>query len=112
MRSAGLRNKPIDRRRLSMRDRSDYNNSGEYGSAARALSRARQYRGRQAYRNNTPPNTQGRSPGTGGFTGGLAIQQMRNRQAGIRRNPERFENIKSFRTPSNKGDLYEPNDPR
>ena len=97
---------------MSDQDKSDYNNSGEYGSAARALTRARQYRGRQAYMNNTPPNTQGRTPGTGGFTGGLAIQQQRLRDIGVSRDPDRFENVPSFRSPSNKGDLYQPNDPR
>lgn len=108
MRSAGLRNKPVDRRYLSDQDKSDYNNSGEYGQAAKALSRARQYRGQQAYQRNRKPNTQSRTPGTGGFTAGLGAQQARNRQIGIARNPDRFENVASYRKPTNKGDLYQP----
>ena len=108
MRTAGLRNKPVDRRYLSDQDKSDYNNSGEYGQAAKALSRARQYRGQQAYQRNRRPDTQGRTPGTGGFTVGLGPQQARNREIGIARNPNRFENVSSFQKPTNKGDLYQP----
>jgi len=111
VRTAGLRNKPVDRRYLSDQDKSDYNNSGEYGQAAKALSRARQYRGQQAYQRNRKPNTQGRTPGTGGFTGGLGVQQARFREMGVQRNPERFENLASYKAPSNKGDLFKPDDP-
>ena len=117
MRSAGLRNKPVDRRYLRDKrsdptsERKMYNQSGEYGNAARALSRARQYRGQQAYSRNTPPNTQGRTPGTGGFTGGLGVQQARFREMGVQRNPDRFENLASYKAPSNKGDLFKPDDP-
>ena len=107
MRSAGLINTPIDRRYLSDQDKSDYNNSGAYGDAARALSRVRQYKGQIAQANNRPPNTQGSTPGTGGFTGGLAIQQQRLRELGAARDPDRFENVSSYRSPSNKGDLYQ-----
>ena len=110
MRSAGLRNKPVDRRYLSDKDKSDYNNSGEYGKQARALSRARQYRGIQAYRNNRPMNTQGRTPGTGGFTVGLQAQQARNREIGVARNPDRFD-LDSMKKPSSKGDLFKPDVP-
>ena len=112
MRTAGFRNTPVDRRYLSDQDESDYNNSGAYGDAASKLARARYYRGQMAQANNRPPNTQGSTPGTGGFTGGLAIQQQRQREKGIARDPDRFENVPSYRSPSNKGDLYEPNDPR
>ena len=41
MRSAGIRNKPVDRRYLSDQDKADYNNSGGYGRAATAVKRAR-----------------------------------------------------------------------
>ena len=105
MRSAGLRNKPVDRRYLSDQDKSDYNNSGEYGNAARALSRARQYRGNQAYQRNRPPNTQGRTPGTGGFTVGLGAQQARNRQIGAQKNKQ-YEGFERYNAPSSKGDLF------
>ena len=110
MRSAGLRNKPVDRRYLSDQDKSDYNNSGEFSKAATALSRARAYRGRQAYQRNRPMNTQGKTPGTGGFTVGLQAQQARNREIGVARNPDRFD-LDSMRAPSSKGDLFKPDDP-
>ena len=67
MRSAGLRNKPVDRRYLSDQDKSDYNNSGEYGQRATALARARGRRGQMAYQASRPMNTSTRTPGTGGF---------------------------------------------
>ena len=57
MRSAGIRNKPVDRRYLSDQDKFDYNNSGGYGRAATAVSRARAYRGNMAYQNNRPLRT-------------------------------------------------------
>ena len=96
MRSAGLRNKPIDRRRLNMKDRSDYNNSGEYGNKAQALSRVRQYRGRQAYQRNLPTNTQGRTPGSGSFG-------PRDRKV---QGMPKFEGVPSTKAPSAKGDLF------
>ena len=96
MRSAGLRNKPIDRRRLNMRDRSDYNNSGEYGERATALSRARQRRGQAAYARNLPTNTQGRTPGSGSFG-------ARDRRV---EGMPKFEGVPSTKMPSPKGDLF------
>ena len=111
-RSTGLNNTPLDRRYLNDQDESDYNNSGAHGDAVRALALVRAYKGQIAQENNRPPNTQGSTPGTGGFTGGLAIQQQRQRDKGIARDPDRFENVPSYRSPSNKGDLYQPNDPR
>jgi hypothetical protein len=97
VRSAGLRNKPIDRRRLTMRDRSDYNNSGAYGNASQALSRARQYRGRQAYMQNKAPNTQDRTPGSGSFG-------PRDRRV---EGMPKFEGVPEMKMPSAKGDLFE-----
>jgi hypothetical protein len=101
VRSAGLRNKPIDRRYLDKRDRADYNNSGAYGKAAGALARVRAYKGQQAYRRNTPPPTVSRRPGTGGLGGGIPVQQNRLRQYGQNRKSDA-----SVRMPSTKGDLY------
>ena len=77
MRSTNLRNKPVDRRYLSDKDKSDYNQSGEYGRRATALARARGRKGQMAYQANRPMNTQGRTPGTGGFSQGIGIQQQR-----------------------------------
>ena len=77
MRTNNLRNKPVDRRYLSDKDKSDYNQSGEYGRRASALSRARGRKGQMAYQANRPVNTQGRTPGTGGFDRGISIQQKR-----------------------------------
>ena len=108
MRSAGLRNKPVDRRYLSDKDKSDYNNSGEYSKAATALSRARAYRGREAYQRNRPMNRA--DPWYRWFTVGLQAQQARNREIGIARNPDRF-GLDSMKAPSNKGDLFKPDDP-
>ena len=104
MRSAGLRNKPVDRRYLSDQDKSDYNNSGEYGKAARALSLARSYRGQQAYQNSRPTRTVERTPGTGGFTGGIGTQQARLREYGQNRRTQATD--VQVRKPSLKGDIY------
>tara|TARA_S200002703_G_scaffold2168_1_gene3476 strand:+ start:4683 stop:4997 length:315 start_codon:yes stop_codon:yes gene_type:complete len=82
VRSAGIRNKPVDRRYLSDQDKSDYNNSGEYSRAATAVKRARAYRGNMAYQRNRPPRTVERTPGTGGFGVGLGAQIARNREIG------------------------------
>ena len=79
-----------------MKDRSDYNNSGEYGERATALSRARQRRGQQAYAANLPPNTQGRTPGSGSFG-------PRNRRV---EGMPKFEGVPSTKAPSAKGDLF------
>ena len=105
MRTAGIRNTPVDRRYLSDKDKSDYNNSGEYGKAAQAVARARAYRGREAYQRNRMPNTQGRTPGTGGFTVGLGAQQARNRQIGAQRNKQ-YEGLERYDAPSSKGDMF------
>ena len=98
MRSANLRNKPVDRRYLSDKDKSDYNQSGEYGRRATALSRARGRRGQIAYERNRPMNTQGRTPGSGSF--GARDRRIE----GIRK----FEGMPNIKTPSPKGDLFKP----
>ena len=103
MRTANLRNKPVDRRYLSDKDKSDYNSSGEYAARASALSRARGRKGQMAYQANRPINTQGRTPGTGGFNRGISIQQQRLGEYGQNRKSD-FQ----VKAPSNKGDLYGP----
>ena len=82
MKSAGIRNKPVDRRYLSDQDKADYNNSGEYARRAGAVKRARAYRGNLAYQRNRPVRTVERTPGTGGFGVGLGAQIARNRKIG------------------------------
>jgi len=88
--STRLRNTPIDRRRLSVRDRSDFNRAGGNNSREKAISRVKSYRGAVGRRNNTPMRTQVHTPGTGGFTNrepgyrgpdnsGIRRQQLRNK---------------------------------
>lgn len=101
MRSANLRNKPVDRRYLSDQDKSDYNNSGEYGRRATALSRARGRRGQMAYQENRPKSTQTRTPGSGGMNKGIGVQQKRLGKYG----DDRKSDFK-LKAPSNKGDIY------
>ena len=98
MRSAGIRNKPVDRRYLSDQDKADYNNSGGYGRAATAVKRARAYRGNMAYKNNRPPRTVERTPGTGGFGIGLGAQIARNREIGQKN--QMFEQLRPDMDPT------------
>ena len=102
MRTNNLRNKPVDRRYLSDRDKSDYNASGEYASRASALSRARARKGQMAYQVNRPKNTTTRRPGTGGFGGGIQVQQQRLGKYGQSQRSDY-----QLKSPSSKGDLYE-----
>ena len=81
MRTAGIKNKPVDRRYLSDQDKNDYN-QGAYQDRARAVGRARAYRGNMAYRQNAPQRTVVHTPGTGGWGVGLGAQIERNRQIG------------------------------
>ena len=102
MRTAGLRNKPLDRRYLSDQDKADFNASGAYGKQAQALSRVRQYKGQQAYRKNTPQRTTDKRPGADpALRGGISIQQQRLREYGKNKKSE-FSNV----TPSSKGDMF------
>ncbi len=101
MRTAGIRNTPVDRRYLSDQDKSDYNNGGGYGKAAQAVGRARAYRGRMAYQQNKPERTVTRTPGTGGMSKGIGYQQDRLRKVG-QDNSSPFK----LKSPSNKGDIF------
>ena len=78
MKSTNLRNKPVDKRRLSKSDRESYRPQAR----ANALSRARQRKGQMGWDNKVTRGTQEHKPGTGGFTSGLAMQQQRNRDKG------------------------------
>ena len=75
--AVNLRTKPIDRRRLSAQDKSDYNMS-----RSKKIAGARARRGQMAQRANAPVAHTSQKPGTGGFTQGRSIQQERTRQQG------------------------------
>ena len=100
-RSAGLRNKPLDRRYLSDQDKADYNASRAPAKAQAALARTRAYKGQQSQRLNTPPRTTTRRPGSGGQGGGIQVQQQRLRKYGENRRSD-FQ----VETPSLKGDMF------
>ena len=80
MKTTNLRNKPIDRRRLSAEDRAQYNPTNRM----KAVSKARARKGQLAWANKTNVGRQEQKPGTGGFTSGLALQQARNREEGAK----------------------------
>ena len=103
MKSAGLRNKPVDRRYLSDQDKADYNQSGEYGRRASAVKRARAYRGQMAYQLNRPKRTVSSTPGSGGQSAGIGIQQQRLKQYGAGKKSQ-FQ----VKAPSLKGDMFKP----
>ena len=77
--AVNLRTKPIDRRRLSAQDKSDYNMV-----RSRKIAGARARRGQMSQRQNTPVAHTSQRPGTGGFTQGLSAQQARNREEGAK----------------------------
>jgi len=80
----GIRNGPVDRRRLSDQDKQAYNSSGAYGERAQAVGRTRAYRGQAAYESNRPKAATENAPGSGAFNpDGEGIQQERNREIGI-----------------------------
>ena len=105
-----LRNKPIDRRRLSAQDRHDYNKSGAHQSRVNALKKVKQWRGQQAWQANSPKKTQVHTPGTGGTTStewrhGRHIQQDRQRDVGsTNRRSDQLKNEGIQK--SNRGDIY------
>ena len=80
MKSTNLRNKPVDRRRLSAEDKESYRPSNRVN----ALAKARQRKGQMAWDAKVSRGTQEQKPGTGGFTKGLAAQQERNREEGAK----------------------------
>ena len=91
MQKFGVRNGPVDRRRLSDQDKSDYNGSGAYGERAQAVGRTRAYRGMRAYQANRPQASTTETPGTGGMGVGLGAQIERNREIGTnKRKSESF----------------------
>jgi hypothetical protein len=76
----GVKNGPVDRRRLSDQDKSDYNGSGAYNERAQAVSRTRAYRGDRAYQAKRPQASTPQTPGTGGMGVGLGAQIERQQR--------------------------------
>ena len=72
-----LRNTTVDKRRLSAADKETYRPNTRMAQ----MKKTSQRRGNMAWANNKPVGTES-SEGTGGFTGGLAIQQERMRRIG------------------------------
>ena len=79
---SNLRNKPIDQRYLSDQDKDAYQRGGGAAKQQRALQRAKAYQGQMAYNAKRQERTTTQTPGTGGFKGGLAMQQERYREIG------------------------------
>ena len=79
--AAQVRNKPIDRRRLSRRDRNDYNRSG-YPKAVAAEKRVKRFAGQRMAQLNQRPNTTDQFARSGDFLGDFkpGIQTQWNRQ--------------------------------
>ena len=98
MSAPSLRTQPIDRRRLTMEERSSYKPQKRLGAIARAKAFKKQY----ATEQNRKPFATEQKPGTGGFTQGIARQQDRMRIKGAEE-----RRAKSFR-PENaiSGDIY------
>ncbi len=89
---SAFRNSPIDQRRLNMRDRSDLNKGGGYASEVRENRQVRGIKGSMDYAGKRQERTTSQTPGTGGMTQGLGIQQERQRKIG-----EAKERAQSFR---------------
>ena len=73
MNRAGLRNGPVDQRRLTMEERSSY----RPGQRINALQRVKNYKAFNSFQSQKKPFATEQKPGTGGFTGGIWQQQMR-----------------------------------
>ena len=80
MKTTNLRNKPVDRRRLSAEDRASYKPSNR----VQAVSKARARKGQLAWNNKVNVGRQEQNPGTGGFTQGISLQQARLREEGAK----------------------------
>ena len=78
MSAPALRTQPVDRRRLSMADRSSYKPQKRLG----AIARAKAFKSSWASQQQRKPFATEQKPGTGGFTQGIARQQERLRIKG------------------------------
>ena len=80
MKSTNLRNKPVDKRRLSAQDKESY----RPGNRASALAKARQRKGQMAWDNKVQIGKQERKPGSGGLSMGRNTQGQRQAQEGAK----------------------------
>lgn len=99
MSAPALRTQPVDRRRLSMADRSSYKPQKRLG----AIAKAKAFKSSWASQQQRKPFATEQKPGTGGFTQGIARQQDRMRIKGAEE-----RRAKSFR-PENavSSDMYQ-----
>ena len=99
MSAPALRTQPVDRRRLSMEERSSYKPQKRLG----AIARAKAFKSSWASQQQRKPFATEQKPGTGGFTQGIAKQQERMRIKGAEE-----RRAKSFR-PTNaiSNDIYQ-----
>ena len=88
MSAPALRTQPVDRRRLSMEERSSYKPQKRLG----AIARAKAFKSSWAAEQKRKPFATEQKPGTGGFTQGIAKQQQRMRIKG-----QEERRAKSFR---------------
>ena len=86
MKSTNLRNKPVDKRRLSAEDRQSYKSNNR----ASALAKARQRKGQMAWNNKVQIGKQERKPGSGGLSmgKGTQAQRQRNESAKVQRSKQ------------------------
>ena len=99
MSAPSLRTQPVDRRRLSMADRSSYKPQKRLG----AIAKAKAFKSSWASQQNRKPFATEQKPGTGGFTQGIARQQERMRVKGAEE-----RRAKSFRPENAVGrDIYQ-----
>ena len=99
MSAPALRTQPVDRRRLSMEDRSSYKPQQRLG----AIAKAKAFKSSWASQQKRKAFATEQKPGTGGFKLGSAAIYERQRQAG---NKER--RAKSFRPENSVGrDIYQ-----
>lgn len=99
MSAPSLRTQPIDRRRLSMSDRSSYKPQKRLG----AIAKAKAFKSSWAADKKRKPFATEQKPGTGGFTQGIAKQQERMRIKGAEE-----RRAKSFRPENSVGrDIYQ-----
>lgn len=78
MSAPAFRNKPVDRRRLSVSDRQSYKPNRRLS----ALAKAKSFKRNWATNQKRKPFATEQKPGTGGFTQGIARQQERLRIKG------------------------------
>ena len=99
MSAPALRTQPVDRRRLSMAERSSYKPQKRLG----AIAKAKAFKSSWSAQQQRKPFATEQKPGTGGFTQGIAKQQERMRIKG-----QEDRRAKSFRPENSVGrDIYQ-----